>query len=65
MILGLVANPDCKVSIHLGRRLHCLPHQISQTGLNLQPHDLVDERQRRETVDRSQAGLSNIHTCSA
>ena len=65
MILGLVANFGCKISIHQGRRLHCLPHQISQTGLNLQPLDLMDETQRGETVDRSQAGLLNIHTCSA
>ena len=64
MLLGLVANPDCKIAIQ-GRRLHCLPRQISQTGLNLQPLDLVDERQRGETVDCSQADLSNIHACSA
>ena len=51
MCVNVISN-DYKISIHQGRRLHCLPRQISQTGLKLQPLDLVDDRQRGETVDR-------------
>ena len=29
-----------------------LPHQVSQTALNLQPLGLVEEEQREETGDR-------------